>query len=289
MTTSVVPAGWLETTVNARGGIELATFEPIHPSMVDTVGLKDNMFTPDDVPVVLGLHGFAADSVITWSRTRVIESLVKSGFRVILLDLRGHGRSGAPLDISSYAITHLVSDVVDVLDAYSANRAFLMGYSLGSVISLSVATDPIFRERIQAVVAGGAGGRLLPNGSFHTLESVAIAMEAVDISTVKDKRARAYRRFAEATGADLRALALLQRCLLGGVHIDLGSIHIPTLVVAGKDDFVAGSPEELARQMLKGEWLQVPGNHMNALLNQPFADGVTDFLLKHSYARVDRT
>ncbi len=289
MTTSVVPAGWLETTVNARGGIELATFEPIYPSMVDVVTSKDNMFTPEDAPVVLGLHGFAADSVVTWSRTRVIESLVKSGFRVILLDLRGHGRSGAPLDISSYAITYFVSDIVDVLDAYSVNRVFLMGYSLGSVISLSAATNPVFRERIQAVVAGGAGGRLLPNGSFHTLESVAMAMEEADISAVTDKRARAYRRFAEATGADLRALALLQRSLLGGVHIDLGSIHIPTLVVAGRDDFVAGSPEELARQILKGEWLQVPGNHMNALLNQSFADGVSDFLLKQSYAQVDRT
>ncbi len=269
MTHPSIPAGWVGNAIAARDGVELVTFEiPRQASSCSAQG----------EPVVLGLHGFAADSIVTWSRARVIESLARSGFRIVLLDLRGHGRSDKPIEISSYAMSHLVSDVIDVLDAYNIGRAFIVGYSLGSVISLRLASDTAYRDRVQAVVAGGAGGHLLPGGQFYGSERVAAAMEASNIAAVADPNARAYRRFAEATGADLRALALIQRSLLDGVYIDLSSIPVPTLVVAGKDDFVAGSPEELARRIPRGEWLQVPGNHMNALLNKSFADGVIGFL-----------
>ncbi len=269
MTHPSIPAGWVGNAIATRDGVELVTFEILRQA---------SSYPAQGEPVVLGLHGFAADSIVTWSRARVIESLARSGFRIVLLDLRGHGRSDKPIEISSYAISHLIHDVVDVLDVYNIGRAFLVGYSLGSVIALQLASDTAYRDRVQAVVAGGAGGHLLPGCQFYGSERVAAAMEASNIAAVADPNARAYRRFAEATGADLRALALIQRSLLDGVYIDLSSIPVPTLVVAGKDDFVAGSPEELARRIPGGEWLQVPGNHMNALLNKSFADGVIGFL-----------
>src|SRR5215472_2996761 len=48
-----------------------------------------------DSPAVLLIHGFSS-STLVWSR--VLLRLAKAGFRVIALDLLGHGYSGKPRD-----------------------------------------------------------------------------------------------------------------------------------------------------------------------------------------------
>jgi pimeloyl-ACP methyl ester carboxylesterase len=270
LTRSVVPSTWLRRSAFSVDGVELAFFEAA-PSRV-----------PASMPVVLCLHGFAADSVITWSKARVTGALVAEGYRVVMADIRGHGRSQAPLSASSYSMEAFHADALAVLNAVFGSetwgRVAVMGYSLGAVIAVSLAADERFRNRLSAVVAGGAGNNLLGEGRFSGSPDLADAMEASSLDELADVRARAYRRFAEATGANLGALAALQRGLSRGVQINLSSIQAPVLVVAGREDPVAGSPEQLASLLQRGQWAQVAGNHMNALLNEGFANVVTGFL-----------
>jgi pimeloyl-ACP methyl ester carboxylesterase len=103
-------------------------------------------------PVVL-LHGFAVDSASNWQATGIVSAL-SGEFRVITLDLRGHGLSHKPLDPRSYGV-QMVSDVVNLLDHLDVARAHVVGYSMGSTIALKLAT--MYPERVISLVLGGTG------------------------------------------------------------------------------------------------------------------------------------
>ncbi|AYB42186.1 alpha/beta hydrolase [Paenibacillus lautus] len=82
-------------------------------------------------PVIL-LHGFCGSSAY-WEQ--VLPYL--QGFRVIVPDLRGHGRSDAPM--GSYTIEQMADDVLLLMDELDIPKAALLGHSLGGYIALSFA------------------------------------------------------------------------------------------------------------------------------------------------------
>ena len=57
--------------------------------------------------------------------------LVAAGYRVIAVDLKGHGLSDKPVDPAEYTIDSLVEHLRDILDALSLERPFLAGHSMG--------------------------------------------------------------------------------------------------------------------------------------------------------------
>jgi pimeloyl-ACP methyl ester carboxylesterase len=77
---------------------------------------------PDARPVVM-THGLA-DSA--WSLDRLARSL-SDRYRVISLDLRGHGMS----DWGAYTLPHFVGDLVGVCEALELDRPLMLGHSLG--------------------------------------------------------------------------------------------------------------------------------------------------------------
>lgn len=72
-----------------------------------------------ETPVLL-IHGWP-DSGILWERQ--IPALVEAGFRVIVPDQRGFGRSDRPADVAGYVIARPVQDMIAVLDACDAPTA----------------------------------------------------------------------------------------------------------------------------------------------------------------------
>ena len=59
---------------------------------------------PEDGPVVVLLHGFPE---LGYSWRHQIPALTGAGFRVVVPDLRGFGRSHAPPDLADYSIRPL--------------------------------------------------------------------------------------------------------------------------------------------------------------------------------------
>jgi pimeloyl-ACP methyl ester carboxylesterase len=111
-------------------------------------------------PIVL-LHG-AGNSTEFWFATGVFQDLAKD-YRVIVFDLRGHGKSGKPHDPKQYGI-EMSLDVVRLLDKLKITRAHIVGYSLGGTIAaLGVTLHP---ERFQTATfaAGAFCLRPRPNG-----------------------------------------------------------------------------------------------------------------------------
>ena len=83
---------------------------------------------PEWPPVVL-IHGWGC-SVYVFRRN--MPALADAGFRVIAVDLKGHGLSDKPIAPDEYTIDSLVEHLRDILDALELERPALAGHSLGA-------------------------------------------------------------------------------------------------------------------------------------------------------------
>ncbi|MFC7678526.1 alpha/beta fold hydrolase [Paenibacillus sp. GCM10028914] len=88
-------------------------------------------------PLIL-LHGYCGSSSY-WEQ--ILHDL--NGYRVIVPDLRGHGRSDAPM--GPYTIEQMADDVLLLMDELNVEKATLLGHSLGGYITLSFVQRYSFR------------------------------------------------------------------------------------------------------------------------------------------------
>src|ERR1700689_4940038 len=86
-------------------------------------------------PAVILLHGGLGHSG-NWGYQ--VPALVVSGYRAVLIDSRGHGRSTRDARPFSYDL--MASDVLAVMDALHLEQAALVGWSDGAATALITAT-----------------------------------------------------------------------------------------------------------------------------------------------------
>ena len=160
----------------------------------------------EGAPVLL-IHGFGSNIDVNWGDTGWISTLVNAGHRVIALDNRGHGASAKLYDKSAYAAPIMAEDTRRLLDHLEIAEADVMGYSMGARISAFLAIEHPSRVR-RLVLAGLAANMIdgVPGG-----EAIARALEVDSIADVTGAEPRAFRKFAEQTRSDLKALAACMR------------------------------------------------------------------------------
>ena len=90
-----------------------------------------------DGPPVILLHG-GLSSHRAWSG--LIPALFRAGYRVILLDSRGHGRSTLGRPALSYE--RMAADVGALIARLRLQRPALVGWSDGAIVALVLAMDP---------------------------------------------------------------------------------------------------------------------------------------------------
>jgi pimeloyl-ACP methyl ester carboxylesterase len=232
-------------------------------------------------PVLL-IHGFGSNSNVNWRATEWINRLRLAGFRVIALDNRGHGQSEKLYAPEDYHPSLMAGDAAGLLDHLGIPHAAVIGYSMGGRIAAFLCVEhPV---RVEAAVLGGIGMSLV-NGRGGE-ETIAAALLASDPESLTDASGRTYRKFADQTKSDLRALAA---CIVGQARnltpAQLATIHVPVLVAVGTRDATAGSAEALAALMQEGEVLAIPDrDHMLATGDKVFKEGAIDFLGRHGLA-----
>jgi len=90
---------------------------------------------PAAASAVLLLHGFTGTGE-SWHD--VAQALAQS-FRVIRVDLLGHGLSDAPADVKRYQIERVADDLAALLDALGIGQVACLGYSMGGRVALAFA------------------------------------------------------------------------------------------------------------------------------------------------------
>ena len=109
------------------------TFLPAQKTQIVTT--KSGPFPVIDegkgVPVLL-LHGFP-DTKELW--TNQVSALVEEGYRVIAPTLRGYGEAYSPLEKEQYAISILMTDVIEIMDELDLDKVHLVGHDWGAVLA----------------------------------------------------------------------------------------------------------------------------------------------------------
>lgn len=108
---------------------------------------------PQDAPPVLVLHGFTGGAE---SMQGVARALARD-WRVVRLELIGHGESEAPEAVAPYAMDACVEQVAAVVEAIGGGRPHLVGYSMGGRAALAalVARPDLFAS---ATLIGATAG-----------------------------------------------------------------------------------------------------------------------------------
>lgn len=226
-------------------------------------------------PVVL-LHGFASNRTENWRRLGWLGAFERRGLRAIALDLRGHGESSKPHESAAYSEDQLIADVIGTMDALDLGSVDLMGYSMGARLAAAAALAR--PERFERLILGGVGDRwFAPSPAGHPM---ADAMEVADPDAISDPLLKSFRRFADEQGDDRQALAAFARAPRTPMRAEvLDALNLPTLVVAGARDMLAGSPEELAAHIRGARAVVLPGcDHFSAIAHVLFKAAVFDFL-----------
>ena len=117
--------------------------------------------TGEGRPVIL-LHGFP-DSGRLWRNQ--VPVLAGAGFRVIVPDLRGYGRSDKPGAAGAYSLPALAGDVLAVLSDAGAERAHVVGHDWGAALGWVLAS--LVPDRVDHLVVLSVGH---PSTFRRTLE-----------------------------------------------------------------------------------------------------------------------
>jgi pimeloyl-ACP methyl ester carboxylesterase len=198
----------------------------------------------------------------------VIDALRKEGFRVVVPDQVGYGRSSKP--IIPYNFHDWARNTELVLDSLKIDKAMIVGHSMGGMLAARFATQyPAIAERL--ILYNPIG---LTDGRWsRPWQSVDDAYKQTLGSTYPSIRASIMRyvahnpaawtpeferytrvRYAWTLSADWPRLAMVQAIInsvqyLDPVVDDWAHIKAPTLVFGGADDSLPGSPAVFRERM----------------------------------------
>src|SRR5260370_4909542 len=224
---------------------------------------------PENGQVGCFTHSLASDGGM-WAEQ--LPPLLAAGFRVLRLDMRGHG--GSDTVQGPYAMSALAGDVAVAIDALGLDRVHFVGLSIGGMIGQGFAIEhgaklkslmlcdtlpgtlpdakPAWAPRIEAVTKA------------NSLEPIADAtMERWFTSAFKPRNPRRWRQIRDTVAATPPAGFL--GCAAAILHFDWGprlpSLQVPTLVVCGSED--PGTPPAQNRRIAE----LIPGARYEEIAN----------------------
>jgi pimeloyl-ACP methyl ester carboxylesterase len=208
-------------------------------------------------PVIL-LHGGLGNSG-NWGYQ--VPALVNAGYRVIVIDSRGHGHSTRNTQPYSYEL--MASDVSTVMNVLHLAKASLVGWSDGACTALVLAS------KSPALVAGVFffGCNMDPSGTKEFVFTPIIGrclnrhkQDYAQLSATPEQ----FDEFFEAVG-------LMQRTQPNYSAQDLAEISVPvTIVYSEQDEFIKREHAEyLARSIPNAEFVNLPGVSHFAPLQRP--------------------
>lgn len=198
-------------------------------------------------PVVM-LHGGLGHSG-NWGYQ--VPALIKSGYRAVLIDSRGHGRSTRDSRPFSYEL--MASDVLAVMDALHLERAAIVGWSDGACIALILAMKA--PTRVAGVFFFGCN--MDPSGVKEITKPNPI------LDRCLGRHAKDYARLSATPDqfkAFVGAVDLMMKTQPNYSAHDLAEVDVPVAIVQSEhDEFIKPEHAEyLARSIPGAEFILLP-------------------------------
>lgn len=232
--------------------------------------------TGDGFPLVLQTGGGGDHNM--WREAGYVDGL--PGFRLILLDHRGHGQSDKPAGFEAHRVERYVADVLAVLDALALPQAAFWGYSAGWRAGYALAAA--YPERLTALIASGAIGPTDYSDPARRQEVAELAalvrargvggltteLEADEGMTFPGW----FRRQLDETDAEMFALEVLGTDTWDGPWSLLDHIAAPTLMLVGQREDPDGDNPRAAVRMPRARCVTLDGlGHVCAYLRSDLA------------------
>ncbi len=99
-------------------------------------------------PAIFFLH-FSGANLMMWSQ---VIPFFQDKYRLILVDLRGHGKSDKPE--TGYHMDVMAADIVGVMETLRLEHAHIIGSSMGAEVGLSLAAN--YPDKVLSLVCDGA-------------------------------------------------------------------------------------------------------------------------------------
>ena len=191
----------------------------------------------------------------------VIDALRKEGFRVIVPDQIGYGRSSKP--IIPYHLADMARNTRGILRRLNIDKAMIVGHSMGGMLAARFATQyPDVTERLVLFNPIGLTDTRFNNpvgdpeeayqrtlaSTYQTIRASLMRYVAHKPSTWNSQfESYARIRYAWTLGADWPRLARVQALINNVIYLDpvvydWAHIQAPTLVYGGAEDMLAGTP-----------------------------------------------
>jgi pimeloyl-ACP methyl ester carboxylesterase len=246
---------------------------------IDRNGVKIHYEVHGNGPPLILTHGYSSTSQM-WQGQ--IAALSKH-HKLILWDMRGHGRSDYPDDAAAYSEALTVGDMAALLDHVGADKAIVGGLSLGGYMSL--AFYRAHPERVAALLIIDTGPGFKKDEAREAWNKRALdtaerfEREGLDVlkSSSRERSSVSHR---DATGLARAARGMLTQRDARVIEL-LPEIKVPALIVVGAEDtpFLTAS-DYMAAKIPGAKKAVIPaaGHAVNIDQPQAFIDVVLPFL-----------
>ena len=251
--------------------------------MAEVVELNYKQYNDEGLPVIF-LHGFPLDHSI-WGP---VIPLLKNHARLILPDLRGHGKS--PVPEGPYTMSIMAADVLALMDKLEIDRAVLVGHSMGGYVCLAFAHE--YPDRLSGL------GLIATHARADTEQNMEDRKETIKDVKTNGSRVLARRMPAKLTPrpgvADFLREVIARtnpngivRALIGMAGRPdatgwLSSIDVPAVVIVGNmDNYVTTKMvREMSGKLKRSRYYEIErGNHMPMMETpQEVADPLLDLI-----------
>ncbi len=233
---------------------------------------------PGLAPPVVLIHGYTANGQTNWEFPGWVAALSQH-YRLIIPDLRGHGRSDKPHTAAAYSVGGMARDVIACMAAEGVVQAAIFGYSMGGMVALEMLLN--HPHQVSAAIIGGMGTRFPRRGDRRE-------RGRRDEPGVGEAPPRQHRRGVRFLAAYLRHYdPLAMRAVWQGVQrgrgpVDagrLGEIQVPVLCAAGMRDALYPGVKDLASLIPGATLAAFSGRgHVSAVGDPRFKAAVREFL-----------
>ncbi len=231
-----------------------------------------NYYDQGSGDTVIFIHGLGADAA-SW-RGQMVD--LSPDYRVIAMDLRGHGQSGYRAD-EAITIKALADDIINLMTNLDLHQAHFCGLSMGGLIALEIFMR--YRSKIKSLILADTAPFYPPPNLLLQRLQLLDSMEMADwgrlvalLTLRREAPAKEREEVAQMFAANRRApyRQAMIATFSSNYHWLLPLVNLPTLIMVGEEDQV--TPIGLVMHLhmhIKGSVLRVisGAGHLSNLEN----------------------